>query len=96
MASEASGLKSDGDSELCHYTVFQFIFEQWDKIYSSYQALIVACTENREDVGDDYEETKYQVRGQDYAIDLYGVLDVMKLVITLMNKMQAPLGGTYQ
>ena len=53
-------------------------YEQWEKIYSSYKALITAFLEIRENDEDDCEEAKYQVRGQDYAIDLCGILDVMK------------------
>ena len=83
------GLKA---METVNYATTRFSsssFEQWDKIYSSYLALIVAFIENRQDVGDDCKETRYQVRGQDYAIDLCGVLGMMKPVITLMIKTQA-------
>ena len=38
---------------------------------------------------EDEEEAKYQVRGQDYAIDLCGALDVIKPAILLMIKSQA-------
>ena len=62
-------------------------YDQWQKIYSSNKALITAFMEIRENVED--EEAKYQVRGQDYAIDLCGALDFMKPVILLMIKSQA-------
>ena len=64
-------------------------YDQWQKIYSSYKALITAFTEIRENMEDEEEEAKYQVRGQDYAIDLCGALDVMKPAILLMIKSQA-------
>ena len=38
---------------------------------------------------DEEEEAKYQVRGQDYAIDLCGALDVMKPAILLTIKSQS-------
>ncbi len=53
-------------------------FEQWEKIYASYEAMIKAFIQNRQDDNDECEETKYQVRGQDYAIDLCGMIDVLK------------------
>eukprot|EP00794_Sanderia_malayensis_P003887 gene3887-4431_t len=43
----------------------------------------------REDGDDECEETKYQVRGQDYAIDLCGMIYIMKPGVTLMIKCQA-------
>ena len=64
-------------------------YDQWQKVCSSYKALITAFMEIRENVEDEEEEAKYQVRGQDYAIDLCGALDVMKPVILLMIKSQA-------
>eukprot|EP00794_Sanderia_malayensis_P021154 gene21154-23234_t len=64
-------------------------FEQWHKIYISYPALIAAFAQYREDGDDECEETKYQVRGQDYAIDLCGMIDIMKPGVTLMIKCQA-------
>lgn len=64
-------------------------YDQWQKIYSSYKALITSFMEIRENVEDEEEETKYQVRGQDYAIDLCGTLDVMKPAVLLMIKSQA-------
>ena len=51
-------------------------------------ALATAFIASRENVDDDCEEVKYQIRGQDYAIDLCGTLDVMKPVVTLMIKSQ--------
>ena len=38
---------------------------------------------------DENDETRYQIRGQDYAIDICGVLDVLKPVVTLMIKRQS-------
>lgn len=64
-------------------------FEQWEKIYDSYEAMIKSFIQNREDKDDECEETKYQVRGQDYAIDLCGMIDVLKPAVTLMVKSQA-------
>ena len=64
-------------------------FEQWEKIYASYEAMVKSFIQNREDEDDECEETKYQVRGQDYAIDLCGMIDVMKPAVTLMVKSQA-------
>ena len=64
-------------------------FEQWEKIYASYSALIKAFIQNREHTEDECEETKFQVRGQDYAIDLCGTLDILKPAVTLMIKSQA-------
>jgi hypothetical protein len=61
-------------------------FEQWEKIYKSYPGLIQAYIKNREDQDDECEETKYQVRGQDYAIDLCGIIDILKPAVTLMTK----------
>ena len=51
--------------------------------------MIKTFIQNREDADDECEETKYQVRGQDYAIDLCGMIDVMKPAVTLMVKSQA-------
>ncbi len=62
-------------------------YEQWEKIYLSYEALIQAFIENRENLAD--EETKYQVRGRDYVIDLCGTLDALKPAVTLMVRCQA-------
>ena len=45
--------------------------------------------EIRENVEDEEEEAKYQVRGQDYATDLCDALDVMKPAILLISKSQA-------
>lgn len=64
-------------------------FDQWEKIYVSYKALVTSFIQNREDEEDECEETKYQVRGQDYAIDLCGMIDVLKPAVTLMIKSQA-------
>ncbi len=64
-------------------------YHQLQKIYCSYKALITAFIEIRENVEDEEEEAKYQVRGQDYAIDLCGALDVMKPAILLIIKGQA-------
>lgn len=64
-------------------------YDQWEKIYRSYEALITAFIEVRENQDDNEEETKYMIRGQDYAIDLCGTLDVMKPAILLMIKSQA-------
>ena len=63
-------------------------YDQWQKIYCSYKVLITAFMGIRENVEDE-EEAKYQVCGQDYAIDLCGALDVMKPAILLMIKSQA-------
>ena len=63
-------------------------YDQWEKIYRSYPALITAFNEIRE-LQDDCEETKYMIRGQDYEIDLCGALDVLKPAILLMIKSQA-------
>ena len=38
-------------------------FEQWEKIYVSYKALVKAFIENREGLGDECEEREYEVRG---------------------------------
>ena len=64
-------------------------YEQWTKIYNSYTALITTYYETREDINDENDETRYQIRGQDFAIDLCGVLDIMKPAVTLMIKCQA-------
>jgi hypothetical protein len=64
-------------------------YEQWEKIYTSYKALMTAFMEGREAVEDDCEEAKYQVRGQDYVIDLCGTLDIMKPAIVLMVRSQS-------
>ena len=64
-------------------------YNQLQKIYCSYKALITAFIEIRENVEDEEEEAKYQVCGQDYAIDLCGALDVMKPAILLIIKSQA-------
>ena len=64
-------------------------YEQWEKIYTSYKALMTAFMEGREAVEDDCEEAKYQVRGQDYVIDLCGTLDIMKAAIVLMVRSQS-------
>ena len=74
------------------FILFRFTssaYEQWMKIYSSYVALIKAYFKNCEDEKDRDDETRYQIRGQDYAIDLCGVLDVLKPATTLMVKCQA-------
>jgi hypothetical protein len=36
-------------------------YQQWEKIYESYEALVQAFIQNREDQSDENEETKYQV-----------------------------------
>ena len=64
-------------------------YDQWQKIYCSNKALITAFIEIRENVEDEEEEAKYQVRGQDYATDLCGALDVKEPAILLMIKSQA-------
>ena len=58
--------------------------DQWQEIYCSYQALVTAFMEIRENVEDEEEEAKYQVRSHDYALDLCGALDIMKPAILLM------------
>ncbi len=82
------GLKS---LETVTYATTRFsssAYEQWDKIYRSYPALTTAFIAMRENSEDDCEEVKYQIRGQDYAIDLCGTLDIMKPAVTLMIKSQ--------
>ena len=75
------------------FTWVHFTNSCMEKIYSSYKALNTEFIESTEDAAwgyeDDSEETKYQVRGQDHAVDLYGALDVMKPDILLMIKSQA-------
>ncbi|XP_046862665.1 uncharacterized protein LOC124456224 [Xenia sp. Carnegie-2017] len=63
-------------------------FDQWKKIYNSYPALVTAYSANREDKKDDCEETKHQLRSQDFAIDLCGIIDVFQPVVSLMFKCQ--------
>lgn len=51
-------------------------YEQWEKIYESYTAFINAFSKYPEDPNDECDQIKYLVRGQNYAVDLCGVLDV--------------------
>ena len=40
------------------------------------------------ETSDEEDETKYQIRGQDFAIDLCCALDIFYPIISLMNKVQ--------
>lgn len=87
--SKSQGLKA---LETVTYATTRFsssAFDQWKKIYNSYPALVTAYSANREDKKDDCEETKYQLRGQDFAIDLCGIIDVFQPVVSLMIKCQS-------
>ncbi|CAB4027232.1 Hypothetical predicted protein, partial [Paramuricea clavata] len=69
---------------------FTSSYEQWEKIYISFVALMKSFMAYREDKDDEEEEeTKYQVRGQDFVIDLCGMLDILKHVVSLMIRSQA-------
>ena len=64
-------------------------YDQWTKIYCSYKALITAYCQTRQEEDNENDETRYQIRGQDFAIDLCGILDILKPAIILMIKCQA-------
>lgn len=44
---------------------FSSAYEQWEKIYLSYKALVESFRRSRENAGDEEEETKYQVSGKE-------------------------------
>lgn len=53
---------------------FSSSFEQWDKIYKSYKALMLAFIKYREDMDDDCEEIKFQASIKSffsYCWDIY-------------------------
>ena len=66
---------------------FSSAYEQWDKIYLCYESLIKAYCTFRQTT-DKEEETKYEIRGQDFVIDICGALDVLFPVTLLMVKAQ--------
>ena len=51
-------------------------YQQWEKIYESYQALIQAFIQHRKNPSDEEEETKYQAR----IYDAYIVLLILPCV----------------
>ena len=66
---------------------FSSAFESFDKVYESYESLIKAYMEYRQ-TADEEEEAKYEVRGQDFAIDLCLALDILFPIIILMIESQ--------
>ncbi|CAB3988788.1 Hypothetical predicted protein [Paramuricea clavata] len=67
---------------------FSLSFDQWKKIYESYKGLIQTYRRCREDCDDDEDETRYQVRGEDLAVDFCGMLDILQPVVSLMIRAQ--------
>ena len=67
---------------------FSSAYEQWSRIYQSYFLLIDTYKTFRQ-TDDEEDETKHEVRGQDFAIDLCGTLDVFHPVVVLMLRSQA-------
>uniref|UniRef100_A0A7M6DPB1 Uncharacterized protein n=2 Tax=Clytia hemisphaerica TaxID=252671 RepID=A0A7M6DPB1_9CNID len=85
---DSLGLKS---LEVVGYSTTRFFsssYEQWDKIYHSYPALIETYKKFREQ-GDNCDETRYQIRGQDFAIDICGAADVLRPIVLMMVRCQA-------
>ena len=62
---------------------FSSAYESWDRIFTSYESLITAYSQFRE-THDEEEETKYEVRGEGFVIDLCCALDVLFPIVSLM------------
>jgi len=68
-------------------------FAQFESIYKSYEALVRTYEKTRE-TSDDCEEMKYQIKGQDFCIDLCGVLDCLtpfKVLMVKCESLETPL-----
>ena len=63
---------------------FSSAYEQWDMIFKSYTTLIDAYERFRQS-DDEKDETKYDIRGQDFVIDLCGALDLFRLRFCPLN-----------
>ncbi|KAF0300444.1 hypothetical protein FJT64_027057 [Amphibalanus amphitrite] len=63
-------------------------FNQFTTIYKGYEGYVTAYSDLRE-TKDDCEEMRYMVKGQDYCLDLCGIIDVFSPVVEMMTKGQS-------
>ena len=64
------GLKALATVTFSTTRFFSSAYEQWEKIYLSYKALIESFRKSRENDKDEEEETKYQVRTKDESHEI--------------------------
>ena len=63
-------------------------YEQWTKIFKSYESFIEAF-EKLHPNRNDNEEWQYMIKGSDFICDLLGLMDVLKPLVDLMLQMQS-------